>query len=224
LAGAFLACLAVAANVWLNYPSPQLYEGKTVEEWAVQADSPDPRQQTHAFDVLHQILSDGKPPFRIIAAARIFMSEPGAEQAIEVLVQGLQDPDPGTRAIAAATLVRLRPQDPHFPETVRRLLALLPDEDRTVGSEVTNTLCVRHGDIEDRVPELVALLDHPRPQARARAAQVLGSIGEPAASADSALTRLLQDEEPAVREQARYALPKVRTVKVQPARGTAPDQ
>jgi HEAT repeat protein len=59
------------------------------------------------------------------------------------------------------------------------------------------------------VPELTALLSHEAPQVRSLAAQSLGRIGKPAASARAALQRATHDKNAAVQDAARQAVEKL---------------
>src|SRR5438876_215514 len=82
--------------------------------------------------------------------------------------------------------------------------------------EAVNLLAEALGDREADVrelaaPALIQSLSHPAPEVRAKTAHLLGTIGSPAAEAQSALQALLTDPDESIRTEAAEALRQIVT-------------
>jgi HEAT repeat protein len=124
-----------------------------------------------------------------------------AVPAIQPLTVGLRDPDASVRRDSAGTLGRLGQS---ASSAVEWLISLLADPDiRT--RVVVSTALKRIG--RSAVPALIATLNNPTPELRARAATLLGRIAPEDDDVVSALRNAVADEEDAeVRQHVEAAL------------------
>lgn len=121
--------------------------------------------------------------------------------AIPPLMLALRDSRPVVRQLAVWVLSEMR-----FAETAPAVAALLADPDAAVRAEAVGAL----GDMEEArwLAPMIAMLNDPHAVVRARAAHALGDLQ--AAAAIPMLQRHLDDADPEVASEVRWALAEMR--------------
>jgi len=135
------------------------------------------------------------------AAAAAALGQIGDARAVEPLLAAAQAKAPETATAALAALGAL-----HDPRALPAAIGALAAKDDSVGAQAVETIAKIGA---PAVEPLLARLQDPKPRVRARAAEVLGRIGD--ARAVGPLVDLLkqaQPEEPAANEENAPAAPK----------------
>jgi HEAT repeat protein len=159
----------------------QMFEGRKLSDWIQEAKDPDPIVRKDAVAGLGRLALAGKA---------------GASLAREPLLAALRDEEQSIRTDAAASLFLMG----EF--AARSVAELLKDPDPEVRSQASGILLLIG---EPALPPLLCLLGSSNPRTRAQAILTVWLIGPLPGMAD-ALTGLLEDESPDVREAAKYAL------------------
>ncbi len=131
--------------------------------------------------------------------------------AAQLSRQHLEDDDPDVRAVAVEALARALGEDAHD-----ELSALATRPDDAVRAAAIAAL-MRYGGLDgmlDGAPQLRTLIESKEPRDRIIAAHALGLVGQ--TSLERALTRLLDDEDPTVRQAALVAAATTATPRLLP--------
>jgi HEAT repeat protein len=141
------------------------------------------------------LVGPAKLPARLAAAEALSWCGKETPGVVPALLVALHDEDEQTRAIATAALKRLRVS----PAQATQICCEQLDQ-----CSVASTALRKTG--ADSVESLIDALRMRSPEAREKAAQTLGAIGETAAPAAPALQAALKDSQPPVRLAAAKAL------------------
>ena len=174
------------------------YHGKTAEQWMEMLSQSDMEIRSHAFNELTQADQSGG----------------------EILLIFLEKPHPGLRNIAALGLHHMAPA---YPAAIPALTKAVLDSNLNVRYWALSALKKYGNAARSAVPNIIKAmetyqgkghaLDGPAryyTDARALAAEVLGSIGPDAKAAIPALENALQDPSPMVRESAERAIKSIK--------------
>jgi len=161
-----------------------------------------PNADPRAVAAVSQSLTDQDAEVRRLSAYALGAVGPPAKDGLPALEKSLADSEPSIRTAAAVAIQHIDPASKSFQPV---LTAAIRAGDGRVIRDVGGM--GENGDWA--VPALTSLLSHEAPQVRSLAAQSLGRIGKPAASARSALERAMHDKNAAVQDAARRALEKL---------------
>jgi HEAT repeat protein len=208
---------------WLSAAAAQAeerrYEGRTLSDWALLRQNPDPSAQRKAvealrlgFDVqavpvLNRAAETGDASVRIEAIRALAQIQPPAPATIATLSKGMRDTDPAIQRAAAAALGDVG--------AVSVLAQALKDPDKDVRRNAVRPL--RRVVIRDRsssdpaaakavVTALADALKDPDAGVRRAAASSLGALGPEAVDAIPALAATTMDSDPSVRNATIEAL------------------
>lgn len=214
---------------WLM--SSGYHDGHSTRSWMRRLDSPDPevrRKAAFALGAIGQPASGAVPALAAIladdpdtkarqqAALALFKLAPASESAVPALSRAVHDPDPLVRIDATFALARLGSVS---QSAVPALLEALEDADNQTNVEVFPMTVkeavvmalgrVSAGSTEAVGPLRRVLRSAPTDNLRIAAARALGEIGPGAMPARKELKRLLEHDDPDVREAAQEALDKI---------------
>ena len=198
------------------------YEGRTLSDWALLLQNPDPSAQRKAvealrlgFDVqavpvLNRAAETGDASVRIEAIRALAQIQPPAPETIATLSKAMRDTDPAIQRAAAAALGDVG--------AVSVLAQALKDPDKNVRRNAVRPL--RRVVIRDRgssdpaatravVTALADGLKDPDGGIRRAAASSLGAIGPEAVDAIPALAATTMDPDPSVRNATIEALGRI---------------
>jgi HEAT repeat protein len=189
-----------------------------------------------ALQLLIESLDDSDNGIREVAAAALCDFGPDGGDAIPHLIRASQDDSEVVRRRAIRALGLVADPAESADEVVPALVAATEDSDPSVSMQALCTLAefgplaapalpalmsaIWTGDVRRRalagaalahiggaaVASLAQTLQHPSPDIRAKAAHVLGRIGQAAADAEPALQQLLADPDSGARAAAAEAL------------------
>jgi HEAT repeat protein len=211
---------------WLSAAAAQAeerrYEGRTLSDWALLLQNPDPSAQRKAvealrlgFDVqavpvLNRAAETGDASVRIEAIRALAQIQPPAPETIATLSKAMRDTDPAIQRAAAAALGDVG--------AVSVLAQALNDSDKNVRRNAVRPL--RRVVIRDRgssdpattravVTALADALKDPDGAVRRAAASSLGAIGPEGVDAIPALAATTMDPDPSVRNATIEALGRI---------------
>lgn len=155
---------------------------------------------------LYDLLADPSPHVRQ-AVCNFMPHHAGSRVGIAALVRALDDPDPGVRLAAAQRLGRIGLDAEEALPDLRRAAEDKESSVRGAASEATRTIEAKASDFRTRVlPGTMDDLEHPDPDVRRGAAEVLGRLGPRSAPAVPALIRALEDRDASIRLASANAL------------------
>jgi HEAT repeat protein len=161
-----------------------------------------PNVDSRVIAALSKSLTNQDAEVRRLSAYALGMVGAPAKAALPALEKSLADGEPSIRIAAALAIEHIDPASKAFQPVVTAAL-------RAGDGRVIREIGGMGEGAAWAVPELTALLSQEAPQVRSLAAQSLGRIGKPAASARVALQRATHDKNAAVQDAARQAVEKL---------------
>jgi HEAT repeat protein len=203
------AVIAKVAASDLNVIRPlMLHQDARVREGAAQALGKVPESNStltsEVLSMLTILLKDPELDVRWQATQSLRWMKDKAAPAIPALLPLLKDSPKGLDLPGAAYALS------HIGEhSIPFLIPLLKDQDlhlRTIAKKTLMYMPLAETSAAAGIPDLLRLLKDRDPTVRSSAAEIIGSIGEPAKAAIPSLLPLLKDRDPSVRSTAAEAL------------------
>jgi HEAT repeat protein len=203
----------VAACFLVNRPPEnEVYNGKSLKQWAMELSSPDQNARQQSVLEFTRLGSNAVPGLIRLLETKDSLGRKQAWALVPRLPRSIRPwitrnvtwpNSTEVRVVAARGLAAIGPE---AHAAVPALARALRDKERQVSLEAATALG-RIG--KDAVPELLKALDDGDGSVRHAAAYALGEVGADAASAAPALVRMLAEPNDQVRASAAYSLSRI---------------